>query len=68
MNRRQTLNSFDTEMDCWVQKREELSHKADEMKVQRDALLQATEVRYDSLFIHLSVHLFIHSFIHPSIH
>lgn len=43
VNRRQTLNSFDTEMDCWVQKREELSHKADEMKIQRDALLQATE-------------------------
>ena len=43
INRCQTLNSFEKDMDSWVQKREELSHRAVELKQQREALLQATE-------------------------
>ena len=39
------MNGFESEMDEWMKKREELSHKADQLKVQRQDLLEATEVR-----------------------
>ncbi len=44
VSRSQTMNEFENEMDEWMIKREELSHKADQLKQQRDDLLQATEV------------------------
>ena len=44
INRRQTMNIFETDLERWIQKREELSHRADQLKLQRDQLLQATEV------------------------
>lgn len=44
MSRSQMINGFESEMDQWMRKREELSHKADNLKQQRQDLLQATEV------------------------
>ena len=71
------MNSFESDLDRWVQKREELSHKADELKLQREDLLQASEVsvHYALLsicqFIHLiplSIALATHSILSPSIY
>ena len=55
------MNSFESDLDRWVQKREELSHKADELKLQREDLLQASEVsvHYALLSICQFIHLFI---------
>ena len=38
------VNGFETEMDQWMMKREELSRRADQLKEQREDILQATEV------------------------
>lgn len=70
------MNCFESDLDRWIQKREELSHKADELKLQREDLLQASEVSIHHVsVVHLSIHpscsslhYFDHSFHSQFIH
>lgn len=44
INRHQTMNLLESDLDRWLHKRDELSQRSDQLKVHRETILQATEV------------------------
>ena len=52
IDKHQTMNLLESDLDRWLLKRDELSQRSDQLKLQKETLLQATEV---CVFIHVPV-------------